>query len=102
MHFISGPEARRYNFSAGNEVPVILFGEDGSPTILRDIVSLQGRQKEPISYLIWHPDAMVYPLLFPNGEQDCDVNMKHEGHQTSEPNNVNTHRYYIYPSKQTT
>ncbi|KAF2363180.1 hypothetical protein FHG87_006062 [Trinorchestia longiramus] len=38
MQFISGPDRRRYNNPTGNEVAAVFVGDDGAPSMYRDIV----------------------------------------------------------------
>ncbi|KAF2368867.1 hypothetical protein FHG87_000374 [Trinorchestia longiramus] len=52
MQFIPGPDRRRYNNSAGNEVAVIFVGDDGAPLIFRNTVVYPiGLQRHRIAYI---------------------------------------------------
>ncbi|KAF2348375.1 hypothetical protein FHG87_020871 [Trinorchestia longiramus] len=81
MQFIPGPDRRRYNNPTGNEVAAIFVGNDGSPPMYRDIVvDPIGLQRHWIAYISCHPDPMVYPVLFANGEPGWSINMPHVEH----------------------
>ncbi|CAI9730060.1 Hypothetical predicted protein [Octopus vulgaris] len=58
MHFISGPDARRYNNPVHNEIAAVFVGEDGALS-----VHPQGVQRQQISYLSLYLDRMIYPIL---------------------------------------
>ena len=98
MHFIPGPDRRRYNNPTGNEVAAIFVGDDGAPPIHRDIVVYPiGQQRERIAYISCHLDPMVYPLLFPNGEPGWHIDMPHVEHrQTRVRNKVIMQEFYSY------
>ncbi|KAF2356072.1 Helitron helicase-like domain [Trinorchestia longiramus] len=96
--FIPGPDRRKYNNPTGNEVAAIFVGDDGAPPMYRDIVVYPiGLQRHRIAYISCHLDPMVYPLLFPNGEPGCHINMPHvEQRQTRVRNKVTMQEFYSY------
>ena len=98
MQFKCGPDARRFNTPTNNEIAAIFVGEDGAPPIHRDVIVYPtAEQKHRISYLSSHLDSMIYPLLFPNGEQGWHINMEHvPEHRTPVRNKVTMQEYYIY------
>lgn len=98
MHFISGPDQGRYNNPTNGEIAAIFVGEDGAPPAHRDIVIYPKRShKERISYLSCHLDPMVYPLLFPNGEQGWHIGIPHKvNHQTRVHNKVTMQQFYSF------
>ena len=52
MHFISGPDAKQFNYPTNSGIAVIFVGENGAPPINRDIVVYPtGQHKHRISYL---------------------------------------------------
>jgi hypothetical protein len=70
-------DPRRYNAPKANEVAIVFSNTDGEPPLERDlIIHLRGNQtntNEPkvkrISVLDPNLEPMVYPLLFPHGDQ---------------------------------
>ena len=52
MHFISGPDLKRFNYPTNSEIAVIFVGENRAPPISRDIVVYPtGQHKHRLSYL---------------------------------------------------
>ena len=70
-------DKRRYNAPRVNEVAVIFQNADGEPPLERDLLihckfnenDLNARRTERISVLDPNLEAMIYPLLFPLGDQ---------------------------------
>ncbi|CAI9741602.1 Hypothetical predicted protein [Octopus vulgaris] len=98
MHFISGPDDRRYNNPVNNEIEALVVDEDGAPPFHRDIIIyLRGEQGQQISYLSQHLDLMIYPILFPNRERGWQISMEHEQQrQTRVCNKVTMQQFYCY------
>ncbi len=78
-------EPRRYNVPKVGEISAIFTSEIGDPPtdINFKIYSKQESNEDTygvhtISFLSPHCDPMVYPLLFPYGEQGWRIGSKHE------------------------
>lgn len=60
MHFIPGPDARRYNSPTNDEIAAIFVGNDGGPPAHREFVVYPvGEHKERISYISCHLDLWL-------------------------------------------
>lgn len=61
-------DKNRYNEATCNEVAMVSVGENGLPSIERDIV-IHARNQPPVSVpnLSKHSDPMTYPLIYPRG-----------------------------------
>lgn len=76
---------RRYNIPCASEIAVVFRDEDGGSTFDREFVvyakpNAQSTTKfDKLNILSPHVDPMVYPLLFPYGEQGWHMNLEHEG-----------------------
>jgi hypothetical protein len=76
-------DLRRYNAPRTNEVAVIFQNEDGEPPLERDLLihcrvsdnDLNPRKTERISVLDPNLEPLVYPLLFPFGDQSWGINI---------------------------
>lgn len=71
-------DARRYNIARDNEVAVIFENSDGEPPYNRYLIIHLGegeRKTQRIYILNPNLDSMVYPLLFPFGEQGWHIGM---------------------------
>ncbi|XP_045023162.1 uncharacterized protein LOC123467195 [Daphnia magna] len=73
-------DQRRYNNPTTNEIAVIFKSANGEPPSKRDIrghlfIPVRGRTFIQIDTQQPMCDPMTYPLLFPNGDDGCHVNM---------------------------
>jgi hypothetical protein len=76
-------DLRRYNAPRTNEVAVIFQNADGEPPLERDLLihsranenDLNPRRTERISVLDPNLEPLVYPLLFPYGDQSWGINI---------------------------
>jgi hypothetical protein len=76
-------DLRRYNAPRTNEVAVIFQNADGEPPLERDLLihcrvtynDMNRRKTERISVLDPNLEAMIYPLLFPYGDQSWGINL---------------------------
>lgn len=76
-------DLRRYNAPRVNEVAVIFQNADGEPPLDRDLLVhcrvdptlLNSRKTERINVLDPNLDPIVYPLLFPYGDQSWGINI---------------------------
>ncbi|XP_021961437.1 uncharacterized protein LOC110857104 [Folsomia candida] len=77
-------DQRRYNAPRVNEVAVIFQNADGEPQLERDILihcrpnenDLNPKRTERINILDPNLEPMVYPLLFPYGDQSWGIDLK--------------------------
>jgi hypothetical protein len=72
-------DLRKYNAPKVNEVAVVFTNSDGEPPHERAIrIHLRDEtfKTREVSTLSPHCDALVYPLLFPNGDLGWDCSMK--------------------------
>ncbi|UYV79082.1 hypothetical protein LAZ67_17001066 [Cordylochernes scorpioides] len=74
-------DQRRYNAPRSNEVAIIFQNADGEPPLERDLIihcrSLPNERKtQRISILDPNLEPMVYPILFPYGDQSWTPNLK--------------------------
>ena len=54
LHFKRGPDQRRYNEPAHDEVAAVFIGEDGAPPVNRDIIIYpRDRPPQRISYITY-------------------------------------------------
>ena len=75
-------DERRYNSPTGDEIGVVFSSQDGAPPENRDIrghLLIPQRGKKFIRINTQKPmcDPMTYPLLFPNGDNGWDHNLRH-------------------------
>ncbi|XP_030066701.1 uncharacterized protein LOC115475101 [Microcaecilia unicolor] len=74
-------DPRRYNAPRANEVAFIFQNTEGEPPLHRDLIihcrntEKQTNQTEIISVLDPNLEPMVYPLLFPYGDQSWGINI---------------------------
>jgi hypothetical protein len=76
-------DLRRYNAPRTNEVAVVFQNADGEPPLERDLLihcrvtdsDVNRRKTERISVLDPNLEAMIYPLLFPYGDQSWGTNL---------------------------
>ena len=89
---------RRYNEPAGDGVAAIFVGEEGAPpTTLDFAVHPESGQSTTTSNLSPHMDPMVYPLLFPSGEQGWEIGLKHKAENaTSIRQKLTMLQYYAF------
>ncbi|XP_021950614.1 uncharacterized protein LOC110847857 [Folsomia candida] len=77
-------DQRRYNAPLVNEVAVLFQNADGEPPLERDILihcrpnenDLNPKRTERINILDPNLEPMVYPLLFPYGDQSWGIDLK--------------------------
>jgi hypothetical protein len=63
-------DQRRYNHPRANKVAVVFVGEDGDVSTYRHIaIHSRDQDLKTISILHAHCDSMVYPILFPCGDE---------------------------------
>ena len=63
-------DRRLYNLQTANEVAAVFVGEDNEVSTHRNIaIHPRGRDLQTISILHPHCDPMIYPLLFPHGNE---------------------------------
>ncbi|GBO29161.1 hypothetical protein AVEN_236302-1 [Araneus ventricosus] len=94
-----GLDMRRYNApTSRTEVAAIFVGDDGEPPANRDICIYPiGEGCKNISPLNQCNDPMVYPLLFPRGEQGWSNEMEHvEERRSAKRNRVTQLQFYAY------
>ncbi|GBN24309.1 hypothetical protein AVEN_89360-1 [Araneus ventricosus] len=101
MIFMEHPDLdmRRYNApTSRTEVAAIFVGDDGEPPANRDICIYPiGEGCKNISPLNQCNDPMVYPLLFPRGEQGWSNGMEHvEERRSAKRNRVTQLQFYAY------
>ena len=98
LHFKRGPDQRRYNEPAHDEVAAIFIGEDGAPPVNRDIIIYpRDRPPQRISYMSCNLDPMCYPLLFPKSDPGWHNAIEHVAEQqTSICNQVTMQQFYNY------
>ncbi|CAF3209515.1 unnamed protein product [Rotaria sp. Silwood2] len=65
-------DRRLYNLPTANKVAAVFVGEDNEvPTHRQIAIHPRGKGLEIISILHPHCDPMIYPLLFPRGDEGC-------------------------------
>ncbi|GBN67556.1 hypothetical protein AVEN_267496-1 [Araneus ventricosus] len=101
MIFMEHPDLdmRRYNApTSRTEVAAIFVGDDGESPANRDICIYPiGEGCKNISPLNQCNDPMVYPLLFPRGEQGWSNEMEHvEERRSAKRNRVTQLQFYAY------
>ncbi|GBN75924.1 hypothetical protein AVEN_192895-1 [Araneus ventricosus] len=101
MIFMEHPDLdmRRYNApTSRTEVAAIFVGDDGKPPANRNICIYPiGEGCKNISPLNQCNDTMVYPLLFPRGEQGWSNQMEHvEERRSAKRNRVIQLQFYAY------
>ncbi|GBL80634.1 hypothetical protein AVEN_240149-1 [Araneus ventricosus] len=101
MIFMEHPDLdiRRYNApTSRTEVAAIFVGDDGELPANRDICIYPiGEGCKNISPLNQCNDPMVYPLLFPRGEQGWSNEMEHvEERRSAKRNRVTQLQFYAY------
>ena len=91
-------DPRRYNEPVGNEIAAVFVGEEGQPPSTVDFtIYPQSDKPTTMSHLSPHMDPMVYPLLFPNGEQGWQVGLQHvEERATAQRQRMTMLQYYAY------
>ena len=63
-------DRRLYNLPTANEVAAVFVGEDNEvPTYRHIAIHPRGKNLQTISSLHPHCDPMIYPLLFPCGDE---------------------------------
>jgi hypothetical protein len=95
-------DPRRYNAPKANEVAIVFSNTDGEPPLERDlIIHLRGNPTNPaepkvkrISVLDPNLEPMVYPLLFPYGEQGWSPDISLHGGRVR--TRVTQMQYYGY------
>jgi hypothetical protein len=95
-------DPRRYNAPTANEVAIVFSNTDGEPPLERDlIIHLRKNQSNPaernvkrICVLDPNLEPMVYPLLFPYGDQGWSPNISLQGARTR--TRVTQMQYYGY------
>lgn len=94
-------DQRRYNAAKANEVAVVFSNKDGLPPLHRDLIihlrsSCNDANKgmKRISILDNNLEALVYPILFPFGEQGWRVDLMRN--KTGSRTRVSQMEYYSY------
>jgi hypothetical protein len=80
-------DPRRYNAPRANEVAIVFQNADGEPTLHRDLIVHLRPTNEPqivpkvkrINVLDPNLEPMVYPLLFPHGDQGWSTSIELHG-----------------------
>ena len=98
MYLKRGNDKRRYNEPRHDEVAAIFIGNDGAPPPERDIVVYpKDHTTRNISYRSANADPMVYPILFPCGDQGWYPGMDHTGdNRTAHINKVSLLQFYSF------
>lgn len=81
-------DPRRYNLPVANEVAAVFVSEDGEPPFARDIAvhPLGDAGLQNLSILSPNCDPMVYPLLFPHGDQGWQIGLQKSGNTDADLN----------------
>ena len=101
-------DQRRYNAAAANEIAAVFTSEDGTPPscLKYEIVihprpttdsrgNLRHNELQCIQRMNPNCDPMIYPLLFPYGEQGWRNDIRYVGHGNNRPY-VSPMRFYSY------
>ena len=93
-----GKDPRRYNEPRHDEVAAIFVGQNGAPPPDRDIIIYpHGHGPTLLSSWSENCDPMVYPILFPSGDQGYRRDQQHtEQYKTQHRNTITLLQYYAY------
>ena len=98
MSLLEGQDRHRYNLPSHNEVAVVFAGEDGAPPGSREVVIYpRGHPLKSISSMSANLDRIIYPPIFPRGDDGWHNQLVHNPERaTLVRNHVTLSQYYNY------